>query len=296
MKQKTQTLLQIDKRKKMVFSVARVEKNTIAEEIITELSVTDKKEEEENNLCSSSTEILSIGSLKKKKKLIVLDLNGLLADIVYPPPNHVKPDATIAGKALFERPFYQEFLNFCFERFDVAVWSSRMKKNVDSVIDYLMGDMKQRLVFCWDLSHCTETAFKTLENKRKPLVFKDLRKIWDKYDPNLPWEKKYYNDSNTLLLDDSPYKAFLNPPHNSIFPHTFSYENQNDNSLAADGDLRQYLDGLATAENMKTYVEQHPFGQEHITETSESWDFYFNVFISLYAYQSKKRKYGFFQL
>jgi len=22
-------------------------------------------------------------------------------------------------------------------------------KNVDSVIDYLMGDMKQRLIFCW---------------------------------------------------------------------------------------------------------------------------------------------------
>jgi len=61
------------------------------------------------------------------------------------------------------------------------------------------------------MSHCTETAFKTLENKRKPLVFKDLRKIWDKYDPNLPWERGYYNESNTLLLDDSPYKALLNP-------------------------------------------------------------------------------------
>ncbi|CAJ2649559.1 unnamed protein product [Trifolium pratense] len=37
-----------------------------------------------------------------------------------------------------------------------------------------------------DLSHCTETSFKTLENKHKPLVLKDLRKIWDKYNPNLP--------------------------------------------------------------------------------------------------------------
>ena len=64
---------------------------------------------------------------------------------------------------------------------------------------------------------------------------------------------------------------------------------------AVDGDLRQYLDGLATAENMKKYVEQHPFGQEHITQTSESWNFYLNAFLSL-ACQPKKRKYGFFQL
>jgi len=62
-----------------------------------------------------------------------------------------------------------------------------------------------------DLSHCTETHFKTLENKHKKVVFKDLRKLWDKLDPNLPWEKGYYNESNTLLLDDSPYKALLNP-------------------------------------------------------------------------------------
>lgn len=65
--------------------------------------------------------------------------------------------------------------------------------------------------FFQDLSHCTATKFKTLKDKHKPIVFKELRKIWEKHDPNLPWEKGYYNESNTLLLDDSPYKALLNP-------------------------------------------------------------------------------------
>ncbi|CAJ2669125.1 unnamed protein product [Trifolium pratense] len=60
--------------------------------------------------------------------------------------------------------------------------------------------------------------------------------------------------SNTLLLDDSPYKALLNYEQNSIFPNTFSYLNQNDNSLAVGGNLRRYLDGLANAENMVEYV------------------------------------------
>ncbi|CAI8605928.1 unnamed protein product [Vicia faba] len=252
--------------------------DALIEELTTKLSVSDKKEEDEKNLCNSSIEI-SIACLRKK--LIVLDINGLLADIVSSPLKHVKPDAIIARKKLFKRPFYLEFLNFCFERFEVAVWSSRLKKNVDMVIDYLMGDMKQKLVFCWDLSHCTETSFKTLENKHKLLVFKDLRKIWDKSNPNLPWEKGYYNESNTLLLDDSPYKALLNPRYNSIFPHTFNYRNHNDNSLATGGDLRRYLDGLASAENMLKYVEEHLFGQERISETDESWDFYLNVINSV---------------
>jgi len=52
--------------------------------------------------------------------------------------------------------------------------------------------------------------------------------------------------------------------------------------------LRRYLDGLATAENIMKYVEQHPFGQERITETSESWDFYLNVINSLSVCQPEK--------
>ncbi|XP_020208865.1 uncharacterized FCP1 homology domain-containing protein C1271.03c [Cajanus cajan] len=221
-----------------------------------------------------------------KKRLIVLDINGLLADVVSPPPKDRKADATIARRAIFKRPFYLEFLEFCFEKFEVGIWSSRLKKNVDLVVNFLMGDMKKRLLFCWDLSHCTGTCFKTLENKHKDVVFKDLRKIWDKYDPNLPWEKGYYNESNTLLLDDSPYKALLNPPNTSVFPHTFSYQVENDNSLGEGGELRVYLDGLANAEDMAKYVEEHPFGQERISETSQSWNFYRQVIDSLSAGQN----------
>ncbi|WVZ08741.1 hypothetical protein V8G54_022087, partial [Vigna mungo] len=161
-------------------------------------------------------------------------------------------------------------------------------KNINYVINYLMGNMKQRLLFSWDLSYCTKTTFKSLENRYKPIVFKDLRKIWEKYDSRLPWKNGYYNESNTLMLDDSPYKALLNPPCNSVFPHTFSFRNQSDNSLAAGGDLREYLDGLANAENIPKYVEQHPFGQSAIDEKSESWDFYSKVLDSLSTCKPEK--------
>nr|ABF98947.1 expressed protein [Oryza sativa Japonica Group] len=123
----------------------------------------------------------------RKKKLLILDLNGLLADI------------------------NQDYHNSH------------------------MADAK-------DMSKCTFTGHKTLENIHKPLVLKELRKLWNKEEPDLPWEQGYYSPSNTLLVDDSPYKALRNPPYTAIFPQPYSYLNSNDNSLGPGGDLRVYLE------------------------------------------------------
>ncbi|PIN14532.1 Phosphoprotein phosphatase [Handroanthus impetiginosus] len=212
-----------------------------------------------------------------KRKLLVLDVNGLLANIMMPAPKDCRGDIHILGRAIFKRPFCDDFLKFCFQNFDVGVWSSRSKKIIDRVVDYLLGDLKDKLLFCWDMAHSTQSGFKTLENNHKPLVFKELRKIWENEDPDLPWKKGDYNESNTILLDDSPYKALLNPLHTAIFPKSFKYEDKNDNSLGPGGDLRVYLEGLLTSENVQKYVEQNPFGQSAINEASVSWSFYSDV-------------------
>ncbi|XP_058009402.1 uncharacterized protein LOC110657698 [Hevea brasiliensis] len=238
------------------------------------LVISDKE-----NVLSESLASLSIRppACHLKKKLLVLDLNGLLVDIVSSPPKGFKADIRIRRQAIFARPFCLDFLNFCFERFEVGIWSSRMKKNMDNIVDYLMGDMKRKLMFCWDVSHCTMTRYNTLENKHKPLVFKELRRIWEKHDPELPWEKGFYDESNTLLIDDSPYKALLNPVHTAIFPYSYQCQDRKDNALGDGGDLRVYLEGLAEADNVQKFVEQHPFGKKPITERSASWGFYLNV-------------------
>lgn len=49
-------------------------------------------------------------------------------------------------------------------------------------------------------------------------MLKELRKLWEKGEPGLPWEKGEFNESNTLLLDDSPYKALMNPVSSVVFP------------------------------------------------------------------------------
>ena len=67
------------------------------------------------------------------------------------------------------------------------------------------------LWFGQDSSKCTATGHYTVENKNKPLVLKELNKLWNKEEPGLPWNKGDFSPSNTLLVDDSPYKALRNP-------------------------------------------------------------------------------------
>ncbi|CAD6236172.1 unnamed protein product [Miscanthus lutarioriparius] len=91
----------------------------------------------------------------------------------------------------------------------------------------------------------------TLENKVKLLVLKELKKLWDKEEPDLPWQQGEFSHSNTLLVDDSPYKALRNPPHTAIFPCPYSYKNDKDDALGSGGELRLYLESLATAEDVQ---------------------------------------------
>ncbi|PWA44654.1 HAD-like domain-containing protein [Artemisia annua] len=212
--------------------------------------------------------------IRSRKMLLVLDVNGLLADIIQPPPKDRKSDINIKKRAIFKRPFLDDFLAFCFDKFEVAIWSSRTRKILVPVVDYLLGDLKDKLLFLWDLSHCTNSSARSLENAHKFIVFKNLQKIWEEFGPNLASENGYYDESNTLLLDDTPYKALLNSKHTGIFPLSYSYKDMNDNALGPDGDLRVYLEGIAATENVKMYVEQHQLGQHAIDETSPHWDFY----------------------
>ncbi|KAK4799653.1 hypothetical protein SAY86_025018 [Trapa natans] len=213
-----------------------------------------------------------------RKNLLILDLNGLLIDVIPNKHGGQKPDMVLSGKHVFKRPFVDDFLEFCFKRFAVAVWSSRKKKNIDRLVDFLFGNAREKLVFCWNQCQCTQTYFKTRENWNKPLVLKELRKVWEKLGPDLQFDKGEYNESNTLLLDDSPYKAICNPENTAIFPNPYQYNMSQDISLGPGGDIRVYLEGLSLAENIPEYVRQKPFGQRAITRSDPSWRFYGKVF------------------
>ncbi|XP_057517336.1 uncharacterized protein LOC130798397 [Amaranthus tricolor] len=222
-----------------------------------------------------------------RRKLLVLDLNGILVDIVASCHFKYKPDITVASKGVFKRPFCDDFLQFCFEKFDVGIWSSRTKKNLTLVVNFLLKDKQKRLRFCWDQSHCTGTRYKTLENRKKPLVLKELKYLWDNVRKGLPWKKGFYNETNTVLLDDSPYKALRNPLYTAIFPYPYSFKDARDKSLGPGGDLRTYLERLAEAEDVQKFIQENPFGQKPITEENPSWTFYAKI---VGAYDANKKR------
>ncbi|MED6149093.1 hypothetical protein PIB30_059179 [Stylosanthes scabra] len=79
-------------------------------------------------------------------------------------------------------------------------------------------------------------------------------------------------DINGLLVD------LVYPPPNDQKPDTIIR-----GVAGGGGDLREYIDGLVNVENVPKYVEERPFGQEPITKTSKSWNFYIKIIDTLSA-------------
>lgn len=48
-------------------------------------------------------------------------------------------------------------------------------------------------------------------------------------------------------------------------------------ATAPGGDIRNYLERVAVAENVQKFVEQNPFGQQAITKADPNWAFYSQV-------------------
>lgn len=88
-----------------------------------------------------------------------------------------------------------------------------------------------------------------------------MTKVWKSKFP-----KGQFSESTTLLINNDPYKAILNPQNTAIFPEEYKADiHVNDSSLGPQGDLRKYLEGLAEADDVPSYVKEHPFGKPGIT-------------------------------
>ncbi|KAJ0736038.1 putative FCP1 domain, HAD superfamily protein [Helianthus annuus] len=243
----------------------------------------EQKPEQETAIdLSVSMDRLNLGSEKnKKKKLLVLPLRGILVYRAHRSrpetiPRNRRPDFCYGSFLVYKRPYCLGFLKFCFQRFNVGLWSSAREHNLQGILTNVMGNLKKKLLFTWDQEHGTDSGFKCLENQDKPLFFKELNHLWEKKYPNLPWSDGEYSASNTLLITD-PEKSLLNPPNTAIFPRNYDPENRKDDFLGPKGELRVFLEGLAEAEDVQTYVEEHPMGDPEITPSHPDWDHYCKI-------------------
>ncbi|TMW82228.1 hypothetical protein EJD97_006463 [Solanum chilense] len=222
--------------------------------------------------------------LGPKKKLLVLNLGGLLVHRVHKRDwfsvRTYKPDLVCGNFKVFKRPFCEQFLKFCLERFEVGIWSSAMERNMDAILDNIMVGLKRKLLFVWDQEKCIDSGFKCLEKKEKPIFLKQMKKIWENKYNILPFRGGKFSESNTIMIDDEPHTALINPPNTAIFPTVFKVGNVKDTFLDPEGDLQKFLDGLVDANDVPTYVKEHSLiGQPAITTSHPDWNYYAKIIV-----------------
>ncbi|KAK1426034.1 hypothetical protein QVD17_14701 [Tagetes erecta] len=220
-----------------------------------------------------------------KKKLLVIPLRGILVHRAHLSreltiSKNRRPDFCYGNFLVYKRPYCVDFMKFCFQRFHVGLWSSAIEKNLQGILTNVMGDLKNKFLFTWDQEHCTDSGFMCLDNKDKPLFLKELNHLWEKKYPNLPWCDGEYSASNTLLIT-TPEKTLLNPPNTAIYPLSYDPKNKKDDFLGPKGDLRVFLEGLADAEDVQTYVQDHPIGEPEIMPSHPDWEYYCKIICAL---------------
>ncbi|GAB2303389.1 hypothetical protein Dimus_037380 [Dionaea muscipula] len=220
-------------------------------------------------------------NLGPRKKLVILALNGFLVYRTHryrgKIPRNRMHDGLFDNHLVYKRPFCQDFMNFCLQRFEIGLWSSGKEHNVYGVLDCVLKELRKRLLFVWDEDKRSYYGFKSVENKHKPLFFKELKKVWEMIKPPDKRGRGSYSASNTLLIDEDPCKGLLNPPNTGIYPEPYDPDNLADDLLDPKKGLGLYLDGLAEAEDVQAYVEAHPFGQPAIGREHKDWLFYSKI-------------------
>ncbi|KAM0053478.1 hypothetical protein Hdeb2414_s0007g00260031 [Helianthus debilis subsp. tardiflorus] len=66
-------------------------------------------------------------------------------------------------------------------------------------------------------------------------------------------------------------------PNTSVSPENYDPENKEDNLLGPNGEIRVFLEGLAEAKDVQSYVKAHPIGDPAITSSHADWDYYSKI-------------------
>ena len=88
-----------------------------------------------------------------QKKLLILDIDETLIFATESPLTR-SPDFVAGHYLVYERPYVREFLKYCSENFEVAVWTTSTEAYAESIIARLFGD-KSVLRFIWSRDRCT---------------------------------------------------------------------------------------------------------------------------------------------
>ncbi|KAE8729693.1 hypothetical protein F3Y22_tig00003435pilonHSYRG00140 [Hibiscus syriacus] len=207
----------------------RDEVSILRDELHVDNQVLNEDEEEDDD---DDPNKYIVSATPPARKLIIFYVNGVLAYFL----RHSKSKDVILITRVYE------FMHFCVENFVVVIWSSKMRHNIDRVLQKLPL-LSDHFLFIWckkddNVTYC-----------------KDLNDVWNAYTD--------FNDLNTLLVDDSAGKMIYNLKYNYICPHPFDVASYlDDNALEKGGNIREYLENLLKTHNVPDFVRNNPFSSD----------------------------------
>ena len=155
--------------------------------------------------------------IDSKKKLCILDLNGILLEKVnknFNPNNLRIHDTTINKQKIWFRPHMNEFLEFIFDKFNVGIWSSSMYHNTIPMVEEIFKDYEDKILFIFH----RENFIKMMNPNTKEFdKLKDLSLIWKIFEN--------FDDRNSFIIDK--FGSNICNSNNGIFIPEYSFENEN---------------------------------------------------------------------
>ena len=178
--------------------------------------------------------------------LVVIDLNGTL---LYR-PNRSNPTRFLM------RPHAQSFLRYCVDTFNVVIWSSARPENVSAMCSTILApDIKNKVVAIWgrDKFGLTKDDFNL-----RVQCYKRLAKVWQDQEiaqsHPLYYEGFRWDQTNTVLIDDSREKARTEPYNLIEVPEWFGDLNERDGILPQ---VHDYLNHLSMHSNVSACLKSH---------------------------------------
>ncbi|KAH9927644.1 uncharacterized protein B0H18DRAFT_875536 [Fomitopsis serialis] len=161
----------------------------------------------------------TLSEISSSRKLLVLDLNGTLV-FRSPHSSRTRNRGFPRLRPTYPRPYMRAFREYLFAPetkawLDVMVWSSAQPHSVGDMVDKCFGSWKRELVAVW----ARDTLGLSNDHyHRKVQTLKDLSR------PCVA--PQVHSALTTLLLDDSPSKAALQPYNHFCIPE-YTQERRN---------------------------------------------------------------------
>lgn len=167
-----------------------------------------------------------------ERKLLILDLDETL---IYATEEKLdrQQDFIVGQYFVYKRPFLESFLRFCFENFDVAIWTTATKSYAVEILKIILKK-DQNLQFLWTRERCT---FAFDEEEHESIYVKKMHKI----------RRRGYKLESVIVIDDSP-NVWKSSYGNLVRINRFEGD-ENDKELRI---LPLYLEQLKDKENIRS--------------------------------------------